>query len=69
MVYKGLESGQSITEPKQHDGRFKESKRSDEHSLPLVLFLNANVVESPSDIELGEDYRVFHVIDQFRNKG
>ena len=69
VVHKGLESGWSITEPKEHDGWFKESKRGDERSLPLVFFLNANVVESPSDVELGKDRRVLYIIDQFRNKG
>ena len=68
MVYEGLESGWSVTEPKEHDGRFKESKRGDECSLPLVLFANVNVVQSPSDIELGKDRGVLHVIDQFRDK-
>ena len=68
MVHEGLESGWSVTEPKEHDGRFKEFKRGDERSLPLVLFTNANVVESPSDIELGKDRGVLHVIDQLRDK-
>ena len=69
VVHKGLESGRSITEPKEHDSWFKESKRGDECSLPLVFFSNANVVESPSDIELGKDHRVLHIVDQFRDKG
>ena len=63
VVHERLESGWSITEPKEHDGRFKESKRSDECSFPLVFFANANVVKPPSDVELGEDCGVLHVVD------
>ena len=69
MIHKRLKSGWSITEPKEHDSGFKESKRSDERSFPLVFFANANVVESPSDIELGKDHGVLHIVDQFGNKG
>ena len=57
------------TEPKEHDSGFKEPKRGDERSFPLVFFTNTNVVESPSDIELGKNRGVFHVVDQFRDKG
>ena len=63
VIHKRLKSGWSITELEEHDSRFKESKRSDEHSLPLVFFANANVVESPSDIELGKDRGVLHIIN------
>ena len=68
MVHEGLKGGWSITEPKEHDGGFKESERGDERSFPLI-FTNVNVVESPSNIELGKDRGVFHVINQFRNEG
>ena len=63
VVHERLECGRSIAEPEEHDGGFKESKRSDESSFPLVIFMNANVVESPSDIELGENCGVFHIVD------
>ena len=68
MVHEGLESRWSIAEPKEHDGRFKESKRSDERSFPLVFFMNANVIKSPSDVELSEDRGVLHVVNQFGDK-
>ena len=68
MVHERLESGWSVAEPKEHDGGFKESERSDECSFPLVLFANATVVESPSYVEPGKDRGVFHVVNQFRNK-
>ena len=33
------------------------------------FFANMNVVESPLDIKLGKNRGVFHVVDQFRDKG
>ena len=69
MIHEGLKSGWSIAEPKEHDGGFKESKRGDEHSLPLIFFLNMNVIEFPLNVEFGKNHGVFHVIDQFRDKG
>ena len=69
MIHKGLKSRWSITEPKEHDGGFKESERGDECSLPMVFFANMNVVKSPLDIELGKDHGVFHVVNQFRDEG
>ena len=68
MIHERLESRWSVTEPEEHDGRFKESERSDERSLPLVFFANMNVVKSPSDIKLGENHGVFHIVNQFRDK-
>ena len=65
VVHKRLESGQSITEPKEHDGGFKESERGDECFLPLVFFSNVNVIESPLDVEFGKYHRVLHIINQF----
>ena len=55
MVHERLEGRWSVAETEEHNGRFKESERSDERSLPLVFLANANVVESPSDVELGKD--------------
>ena len=63
MVHERLERGWSVAKPEEHDGRFEESKRSDESSFPLVVFANANVIESPSDVELGKDRGVFHIVD------
>ena len=69
MIHERLEGRWSIAETKEHNGRFKEAKRGDECSFPLVLFADADVVESPSDIELSKYRGVFHVVNQFWNKG
>ena len=63
MVHEGLECQRSIAEAEKHDCGFIETKGSNECGLPLIFFMNANVVISPSDIELGEEGGVFHVID------
>ena len=69
MVHERLESRWSVAETEEHDGRFKETKRGDECSFPLVFFTNADVVKSPSDVELSKYRGVFHVIDQFGDEG
>ena len=37
---------------------------SDEGGFPLVPISDADVVVSPSDVELGEDLGIFHLIDE-----
>ena len=54
MIHKGLECGRGIAESKEHDSGFKESHGGDEHSFPLILLSDANVVISPTDVELSE---------------
>ena len=68
VVHECLECGWGIAKPKKHYGGFKESKGGDECSLPLVCLSNSNVVVPPADVKLGEQGRVFHVIDEFRNE-
>ena len=68
VVHKHLECGWGIAEPEEHDCGFKESERSDEHSLPLVHFPNSDVVVPPTDVKFGEQGGIFHVIDEFRDK-
>ena len=43
--------------------------RGDEGSLPLIQFLDANIVVSPSNVKLGEIGRVLHVVYKFRDEG
>ena len=37
---------------------------SDEGRFPLVSISNADVVVSPSDVKLGEDFGIFYLIDE-----
>ena len=69
MVHERLESRWSVAETEEHDGRFKETKRGNECSLPLIFLTNADVVESPSDVELSKYRGVFHVVDEFWDEG
>ena len=54
VIHEGLESGWSIAKAKEHNHWFKQAKRGDEGYLPLVQFLDANVVVSPSNVKFGE---------------
>ena len=69
MVYKGLEHRRCIAKTEEHYCGFIKTKGSDEGCLPLIRFLDLNVVVSPLNVELGEINRVFHIINKFRNKG
>ena len=63
MVHEGLERRRSIAEAKKHNGGFIETEGSNECGLPLIFFMNMNIVITPSDIEFGEEGGVFHVIN------
>jgi len=53
-VHEGLESGGAISHAKIHNLGFIQPLVSDYSSLPLVPFMYANIVISPSDIKFGE---------------
>ena len=63
MVHECLECQRSIAETEKHDCGFIEAKGSNECNFLLIFFVNANVVISPSDIKLGKESGVLHVID------
>ena len=69
MVHECLEHRRSIAETEKHDCGFIEAEGGDKRCFPLVFFLNANVIITPSHIKLGEKGGIFHVIDQLRDKG
>ena len=45
VVHEGLKGGGSVAEPKKHDSGFKKSHGGDESGLPLIFFLDVNVVK------------------------
>ena len=51
------------------DGGLKQFHRDDESSFPLVLFSNADVVVSPSNVKFDEQGGFFHVINKLWDKG
>src|SRR5882724_11278895 len=54
LIHHGLESGWAVGETEEHDQGFEKSSVCAESSLPLITFLDADIVVSPSDIKLGE---------------
>ncbi|SRR6266542_1770351 len=54
VVHHRLEGGRAIGETEEHNERFEEASVHSKCSLPLVTFLDANIVEPPSNVELGE---------------
>ena len=58
MVHEGLERWRSIAETEKHDCGFIETEGSNEYGLPLI-FMNANIVIFPLDIEFGEKVESF----------
>ena len=63
MIHEHLKGQRGITEAKEHDSGFEETERGDKCCFPLIFLLDANVVIAPSNIKLGEQCRVFHIID------
>ena len=57
VVHHRLEGGGGICEAEEHDHRFEEAAIRLEHSLPLVSIAHANIVISPTDIQLCEERR------------
>jgi len=49
-----LEGGWTVSHSKEHYQGFEQILIGSEGCLPLVSGLNANVVETPTDIQLGE---------------
>ena len=59
VVHVGLEGGRGVAESEKHNRRFIESEWGREGHLPAVLRVDEDVVVSPSDVELSEDFASF----------
>ena len=57
IIHYHLESGQAISKTEKHDERFKEASVHLKSGLPLIAFLDANIIESPLNVQLGEVLR------------
>ena len=68
-VHKRLKSGGTVAKSKEHYGRFEKAKGRDKCALPLILFLDSNVVISPSHVKFGEQGGILHVVNEFGDKG
>ena len=58
IIHHCLEHHRGVTQSKEHDSWLKQSLVSSEHSLPLIPFLDLHIVESPSEIEYGEELSI-----------
>ena len=56
VIHEVLESGGGIGETKEHHCQFEESFMGDEGSLPLMSVFDSDIIVSPLDVELGEDF-------------
>jgi len=50
VIYHGLEGGWTVSHSKEHYQGFEQASIGLESRLPLVSRLNANVVETPTDV-------------------
>ena len=69
VIHEVLESGRGIGETKEHHGWFKESLMCDQGSFPLMPIFDSDIIVSPSNIKLGEDFCPLEFIDKVGNKG
>ncbi len=67
-VHHHLKGGWRVGESEEHNCRFEESFRSKECHFPFISFLNADVVVSPSYVELSEEGAAGKVVNSLGNK-
>ena len=51
VIHQRLKGGRGVTEPEEHDGGFKQSALACESGLPLVSFLDPDVVISSAEVQ------------------
>ena len=66
--HESLEHGGRICHAKEHDCRFIEASVSNESGLPLVAFLDSDIVVPPMNIKLDEDLGVFEFVNEIGDK-
>jgi len=54
VVHHGLEGGQTVGHAKEHYQGFEQASIGPEGCFPLISGLNADVVETPTNVQLGE---------------
>ena len=62
--HESLKRGGGSCHAKEHDCWFVEASVGNEGGLPLVAFLDADVVVSPSYVKLGKDFGVLEFVDE-----
>src|SRR5260221_12700514 len=70
VIHHCLEGGQQVAQSKEHDEQLKESSVCGEGHLPLIPFLQLDIVEAPMEVQGGEPFCITqpgeHVRDQWK---
>ena len=69
VIHETLEGGGGIGETKEHHCRFEEPFMGDKGSFPLMSIFDSDIIVSPLDVELGEDFCPLKFIDEVKNEG
>src|SRR5258707_14482652 len=73
VVHHCLEGGWRVAQSKEHDEQLKESLVHGEGRLPLIPFLQLDIVEAPMEVQGGEPFCIMqpgeHVRDQWNQVG
>ncbi|KIN98021.1 hypothetical protein M404DRAFT_158633 [Pisolithus tinctorius Marx 270] len=72
VIHHVLEGGRRVAEAKVHDQWFISAFMSPdltEGGFPFISFLDTNIVVSPSEIHLGEEFTPLEPVDELRNEG
>src|SRR5258705_12130725 len=73
VIHHHLEGGWRVAQSKEHDERLKESLVHGEGHLPLIPFLQLDIVEAPMEVQGGEPFRIVqpgeHIGDQRKQVG
>ena len=69
VVHKSLEHCGGVGKSKEHYHWFEEAFVCDEGSFPLMAIFDANIVVSPVDVKLGEQFGILELVDKVRDEG
>jgi hypothetical protein len=67
-VHQRLERGGRVGKPKEHDAWFKKTLVSDEGCLPFIAFFDPNIMVTPTNIKLDEDFSIPKLVDYIQQK-
>jgi len=67
-VHHHLESSRGVGKSKEHNRGFEEAFWGEECCLPFVAFLDADIVISPSYVELSKEGAAGEAVDGLRNE-
>ena len=69
VVHHSLEGGRTVGHSEEHYEGFEEAAIGTEGCLPFVSRLDSYVIETPSDVKLGEVLGSTELGDEFRDEG